>query len=120
MYVSQCALNDLLGKDAARALLITFGGVRTYIPKTVKENAKHEFIPIIGAEGFRLLCEAYGGGAISLCNGEKPSMRRKKILEALACKKAIRDIAIEYGVTERYVNVLLAKYKPRAVQLPLL
>ena len=119
LWVSQTELVSLLGADAARALCVTRGGISFYVPKEM--DTRHPIAAVVGFAGLAALCAAFGGDCITVPNGRKAEPYKRAILRLLERGRSIPDIALEMGVTERYVRALAATMgKTRQLTLPLL
>ena len=96
LWVNYAELADAIGEDGAEKLCRAVGGVSTYIPRTQPEGSP--LCGVIGMERMRPLCSAFGGLRVTL-----PNRRRSE-------PSKVR-IALEIGVTERYVRMIASRCK---------
>lgn len=115
--ISYGELADIVGFDAASVLTRLRGGVSLYIP--VRAAPEAELAPIIGLPALRSLCAAYGGTSITVPNGRREAPKKTDALALLDMGCSPGDIALQLGLTERYVRHLAATARPRARQLSL-
>ena len=109
-WISLPELRDIVGKDAACALSVHCGGVSVHVPK--KESPSHALAKVLGVPGMKKLCAAYGGTWIMAPNGRRPEPFKEQIAALLATGgKTKKAIALQLGVTERYVY-MVAGYGP--------
>ena len=117
-WVARVELEEVIGKQAAKLLCAHFGGLRQYIPQ--KANAYHPFASLLGMLDLTLLCERYGGVSITLPNGRNEPGKEEIIKAIEKGEKTMRDIALEFGVTERWVWRLASQMKQDMQQLRLM
>ena len=101
LWVNYAELADAIGEDGAEKLCRAVGGVSTYIPRTQPEGSP--LCGVIGMERMRRLCSAFGGLRVTL-----PKVRIARLLES---GKAPGAVALEIGVTERYVRMIASRCK---------
>jgi hypothetical protein len=94
----------LIGLPATMLLVDKFGGLRIYIP--LNPTPEHHFAQLIGVDNLRRLSEIYGReDHFELPKAERAllALRNAKI-RAEYGTKSIRQLASEYGLTERHVT----------------
>lgn len=101
-WVTFDAVTAAVGSDTAGMLCGELGGMTWYLPATA--NPSHPVAVSVGMEGMAALCAAFGPGQVTF-----PRLRRVKnykpdIIHRLQQGGSCRDIAVEIGVTERYVQ----------------
>ena len=116
-WVSRPELDMLIGKDAAEALCRHHGGVPVYVPR--KPDPSAPLCLIIGPAAMRALCLEFGGLHITVPNGRKAEAFKGEIVRRLDEGKAHNAIALEVGVTERYVRLLASAHCKGPRQLTL-
>lgn len=105
-WVSEPELEDVVGREATRLLCATYGGIATYVP--VAPQAEHPLARLMGMRALEALCARYGGQSIVTPNGRRKAAR--KLIPALRKRgMQAQEIALECGVTERYVRLVLAE-----------
>ena len=104
MWVSLPELTGILGKDMAKTLCVVRGGVELYIPKAA--SATHDLARIVGMHGMVVLCAEFGGQTITVPNGKHPEPQKQAIVKRLEIGHSQRKIALELGVTERWVQMV--------------
>lgn len=112
-WVSMVELEMLIGKEAAQVLCRHAGGVSHRCP--VHPHTDTLFARLIGAPALKKLCQAYGGEMIVLPNGQHTT-KKMDIVARLEQGKSCRQIAMELGLTERWVEIVAKDLRPRAVQ----
>jgi DNA-binding NarL/FixJ family response regulator len=116
-WVSHPALRDLLGETAATALCTHHGGVALYVPRTAMADSK--LARIIGLAALQELCAAYAGEWITVPNARKTAPRKVDVMRLLDAGVSPAQIALQLGLTERYVRHVASAYKPAPKQLSL-
>lgn len=104
----------LIGWDAARKLTKRFGGVRLYVPKTMKPE--HEIAALIGLEAAEKLSKAYGGEhgpSLPKSDAMMRLMRDEEIRRRRAQHSA-RVLALEYELTESMIYLICGEMEPMA------
>lgn len=109
-------LAALIGEDRARALARKHGGTPIYVP--VKPCATHLLAFIVGMQAMVVLCSAFGGEYITVPNGRRAEPQKGDVLRRLEAGQSPSAIALELGITERYVRMVAARL-PRMRQLTL-
>lgn len=98
-------LEGLIGSEGLRALSITHGGRRVYVPRKVR--ASHWLAVRIGQAAADALARQYGG-----CRIEIPSSRRSERDGAIRRDRAagcsVAEIASKWGLSERQVYNILS------------
>ena len=93
------------------ALVRHSGGLRIYIPTPERVTADHIFAHVIGLENLLKLAEVYGGEShFQLPKAERAliQVRNARIAQAYTTHKTARELAVEYHLTERQVERILA------------
>ncbi|MCL1939555.1 MAG: RNA helicase [Desulfovibrionaceae bacterium] len=116
MWVSMPDLIEILGRDMANTLCVTRGGVEIYVPHN--PSSVHDLARIVGLRGMEALCAEFKGQYIIVPNGKREP-HKERVHQLLSQGKTKRDIALECGVTERYVYYV-AGMGPKQEQLTLL
>lgn len=116
MWVSMPELEGVLGRDMARTLARCRGGVDFYVPSLADPG--HAIARMVGLRGMEALCAAFGGEWITPPNGRREP-QKERVLAMLKQGKPKTAIALECGVTERYVYYL-SGMGPQQEQLTLL
>lgn len=109
LWVNYAELADAIGEDGAEKLCRAVGGVSTYIPRTQPEGSP--LCGVIGTERMRRLCSAFGGLRVTLPNRRRSEPSKVRIARLLESGKAPGAIALEIGVTERYVRMIASRCK---------
>lgn len=118
-WVSRPELEEVLGKDGADLLCRVSGGVPVYVP--IKADAATHLGRILGPLKLRALANIYGGMRITVPNGRKAEPFKNSIINKIESGLACDKIALEIGVTERYVRMVAQACRaPKARQLSLL
>ena len=104
MWVSMWELESVLGRDMAKTLSRYRGGVEMYIPESSWHGA--ELKKIVGELGMIALVRQYGGKKITIPNGRREPQKGKILRLLKVPGKSRAEIAVECGVTERYVYML--------------
>ena len=99
LWVSHDELVDAIGNDGADLLCRAVGGVSTYIPRK----------PVAGSPLSAVA--AFGGLRGTLPNRRKGEPFKDRIVRMLGSGKSPGRIALELGVTERYVRILARQVK---------
>jgi hypothetical protein len=101
----------LIGLRATMALVQGWGGLRVYFPTPDRVTADHPYVKAIGLEALKTLSKEYGGlPHFQLPKAERAlqAVRNARIASDYATQKTARQIAAEYGLTERQVVRLVA------------
>ena len=93
LWVNYAELADAIGEDGAEKLCRAVGGVSTYIPRTQPEGS-----PLCGVIGMERMRR----------RSEPSKVRIARLLES---GKAPGAVALEIGVTERYVRMIASRCK---------
>jgi hypothetical protein len=97
-------LIDLIGRDAAAALVAAFGGTRVYIPQAPEPD--DTLSALIGHLPACALAQIFGGDRVEVPN---PPPRRMRILELRANGLTINAIARTLACTRRRVFQVIAE-----------
>lgn len=97
---------ELIGIQATLKLVAKYGGVRLYVPKTLRPD--HDLVVIIGRELAEYMEERFGGEVLEipkalLANVALRNVTIKQEYEVLSQ----RQIALKYHLTERQVRNIL-------------
>lgn len=114
LWVNYAELADAIGEDGAEKLCRAVGGVSTYIPRTQPEGSP--LCGVIGMERMRRLCSAFGGLRVTLPNRRRSEPSKVRIARLLESGKAPGAVALEIGVTERYVRMIASRCKIGAAE----
>ena len=115
-WISMPELTALIGADMAKTLCRLRGGTPMYVPASA--SAGHTIARTIGTKGMELLCAEFSGMYITVPNGRKQEPHKGEIMNRLEEGQSHSVIALELGVTERYVR-MVASCVPIARQLTL-
>lgn len=119
IWISRIDLEDLIGQDAALALLTAFPGRSVYV--TRKWNLD-KLVPIIGPVAAEILRAEFGGCEIVLPTGAiKPPTLKDQIAPMIEQGLSHNEIAQQLGCSWRYVAMVKADMgltKPQATQKP--
>ena len=102
-WISYSELESIIGTDMARVLCRLRGGVVTYVPKNARPDG--DLAPIIGMAALTSLVGEFGGEQIELARKHEEPYKGK-VLDLLDKGCSHRDIALQVGVTDRYVRRL--------------
>jgi len=100
----------LIGLRATMALVQGWGGLRIYFPTPDRITVDHPYAKAIGLEAVKTLCKEYGGlPHFQLPKAERAllAVRNARIAEDYTTRKTARELAMEYGLTERQVARLI-------------
>ncbi|NLW81406.1 MAG: hypothetical protein GXY42_07000 [Desulfovibrionales bacterium] len=105
IWVSRPDLEDLIGPEAALALLTAFPGRRIYIPA---KATSEKFTDIVGSVANEILSNEFRGYEVCLPNVVKPVTLKEKILPLLEAGLSLDDVARQCECTVRYVCMVRA------------
>lgn len=101
LWISRVDLEQLIGREAALALLTAFPGRRIYIP--MKATAE-KFTAIVGSKANEILCNEFRGFDIMLPSSAiQPVTKKERIIPLLKAGRTYAEVAAEIGCTERHV-----------------
>jgi len=103
-------LMQLLGQEAAFAVMTRFGGVKLYIPQ--KPEDAHPLADLLGREVLCRLCQALGGTYLEVPRNQARlrQLQRQRIHQLRAERLTQAQIARKMGCTERWVRQVLKQY----------
>jgi hypothetical protein len=113
-------IKDFIGPDCAYRLLKAYGGAHVRVPKRIPEH--HALVELLGAEQAAKMAELYGGEILAVPRAYHAvqAWRNARIRADRDSGKPIRDIALEWQMTERRVYDILAEdLAPAADQIDL-
>lgn len=113
-WVSKVELVELIGRSAAETLCKTYGGVPIYVP--VRADPKSALGRIVGTAALAVLSKEFGSLQITVPNGRREEAAKKEILRQLEAGRSACAIALELGVTERYVRRVAANRRRGLMQ----
>lgn len=110
---------DLIGLPATLILVEAYGGVRLYVP--YKVPADHPLALLIGLSAAEKLAEVFGGSehfdiprAVAIAR----QARNRKLREDRTTGMSHRNLAQQYGMTERQVrNILGEEVDDRQIEM---
>lgn len=103
-WISRPELEEVLGRDGADLLCRVSGGVPVYVP--LKADVSTHLGRILGPFKLAALARVYGGMRITVPNGRKAEAHKNTIIGKLEAGLPYDKIALELGVTERYVRMV--------------
>jgi hypothetical protein len=102
IWISRVDLEDLIGQDAALALLTAFPGRSLYIPR--KHNAD-KLVPLIGAVAAEILRFEFGGCELTLpVSAARPRTLKDSIIELLEQGRTYGEIVAKLKCSTRHVQ----------------
>jgi hypothetical protein len=103
-------LVDILGMDAAMALIEAHGGTRIYIPMPKFIRPDHPLAVLLGTEGAQKLCRAKLGGVLDDNGGEGtlrvplcPRIRQAAAVAQFGLGESAASLARRFKVTEKTI-----------------
>ncbi|MEE8597823.1 MAG: Mor transcription activator family protein [bacterium] len=104
---SLITLKDVIGLPVTMELVKYFGGTRLFIPKRVAE--KHKLSIFLGYENAKCLSEFFGGELITVPRAANffRKQRNQSIIKAYDNGTRVRELALEYKITERQIYTIL-------------
>ncbi len=102
-------LAQVIGQAAVTRLIETFGGTKTYVPRTI--GAHHPISVAIGVKASTLLAEHYHGMMLDL---PKAHLRRRRALETALNRPegmTLKDVALAFDYTERMIYKMIEQHK---------
>ena len=116
-WISRPELEEVIGRDGADALCRTYGGVPVYVPR--KADPACCLGRILGPLALSALSAEYGGLRITVPNGRRGEPYKAAIARKLENGRPHEEIALELGVTERYVRLIARSRRSSPRQLSL-
>lgn len=116
-WISRPELEEVIGRDAAETLCRSYGGVPMYVPR--KADLTCQLGRILGPLPLAALAAEYGGLRITVPNGRRGEPYKAAIARKLEDGHSYDKIALELGVTERYVRLVARARKVQPRQLSL-
>ena len=111
IWISEPDMRDLIGKEAAEAVMNGLAGRTFYIPRAPR--ADHPIAQYAGLRELGILCHLFGGERIALPS-RRAGAHKHSISKLLAEGYTPLDIACRLMVTERYVRMIAAAVKNQA------
>lgn len=108
VWVSYPELEDVLGDTGANLLCAAVGGASVPIPRAPVQGTY--LAALLGMERMGRLCAEFGGLRIVVPNRRREPYKAR-IIRMLDAGKSPGSIALELGVTERYVRIVARKAK---------
>jgi hypothetical protein len=102
----------VIGLPATLTLVKHYGGTAINCPTPERMSPQHWLARLLGWEAAQALAKHYGGAAeipIPRAVAAHGRLRRKAVLQQLRLGKTQRRVALEHGITERYVRMLVAE-----------
>jgi hypothetical protein len=101
-----CEIADHVGEPAALALVVHFGGMEMFVPRTA--GPEHRFTQVLGAERAAVFCAAFGGDKIAVPTARTLRSAKMAIIDALTTDSALGTSALAHatGVTARHVRAV--------------
>lgn len=107
-WVSYGELADTIGDTGASLLCAAVGGASMFIPQAPVKGAY--LTALLGEERMGRLCAGFGGLRIVVPNRRREPYKAR-IVRMLEAGKSPFAIALELGVTERYVRIVAQQTK---------
>lgn len=108
---------DVIGEELTLKLAQSFGGLKgVHIPKD--PTTDNRLAAVVGREAWAKLCERFGGRTLDIPRGHFLELKKDKILALARTDMSTAAIALEVGVTQRYVTMVLSAARSER-QLPL-
>lgn len=101
-WLSVAVLESVVGETSAHALCRDLGGLSWYLP--VNPESSHPVAAVAGMEALRALCARFAPGMVTIPKSCRRTSCKHDIITRLDRGLACRDIALELGVTDRYVQ----------------
>lgn len=104
------ALEALVGRAGALALIHVWGGGRVYVPLPGNLHDDHPLVAALGWGLARTLAERYGGGVLEVPRGAVYTrwLRDRELRARLRAGEALEALAAEYGLCERQLRNIAA------------
>ena len=102
-------ITSLIGENAARGLVASFGGRRVYVPRSPAIGDR--MVRTIGLAAALKLADAFGAERLFIPLDARRPGRRAQIRELRARGDSVSSIARSLHVTERYIYKVLAHGK---------
>jgi hypothetical protein len=100
IWISRVDLEDMIGEEAAEALLTEFSGRRIYIPAKVESE---KFSPIIGSVANEILSREFRGYEVCLPSLRKTPTKKERIITMLEAGHSADEIAVAAECSLRHV-----------------
>ncbi|MFT4243520.1 MAG: Mor transcription activator family protein [Acidovorax sp.] len=101
----------IIGLAATLDFVRAYGGLRIFIPTPARARPDHPFAKVIGYDNLLALAEVYGAEEHFLLPKAEQAIlavRNARIARAYATHKTARELAAEYGLTERQIERIVA------------
>jgi hypothetical protein len=101
------AIAEIIGEDAAFAMIAKLGGRDVYVPKT-PIVVDHPLAKAVGITDARRICDAMAGQTLQIPTST-PMIRRRAIVAALKAGETRLEIARRLCISPRTVERIAAK-----------
>lgn len=108
----QQKLEDIISSEAMRGLIAAYPGIEIDIPSRVLSlNVTHWLVKACGLADATKLVETFGGTRIYVPKlyALERAIRNKAIIEKYSAGAKVKDLAREYDLTQRAIEMVLAK-----------
>lgn len=99
---------EVIGLEKAIIISRLYGGKRLFVP-IGQFPASHPLNNLIGEQSLKLLCQYFGGCLLEICKPDKAILadRNRELIKDRQAGVTIPGLASKYGLTERWVRVIL-------------
>ncbi|AEJ01260.1 Mor transcription activator domain protein [Nitrosomonas sp. Is79A3] len=100
-------ISELIGIKATLKLVAKYGGVRLYVPKTLRPD--HDLVEIIGRESAEYMTDRFGGEVLEIPKATlaNTALRNISIRQEYSFLSQ-RQLALKYQTTERHIRRILS------------
>jgi hypothetical protein len=102
----------LIGLSSTMALVQVYGGLRIFIPSPAYVSADHPIAKIIGVDKLMALSNTYGQEdhfPLPMAMHALKALRNQAIAHDYRYGKSARELAIEYGMSEKTIQRITSK-----------
>lgn len=112
---------DLIGLQAATALVKWRGGTYAYIPSRLREDDSRELVAVVGLPAAQQLSRQYGNSRIYIPRAHRLLLARRNqaIVQAYDAGTPASALCLRYGLTERQIWRILQSAPADSSQLAL-